>query len=108
MDVPGRDGKTHRLDDRNPPHVYRDGEDNGVATQTEEALWTEVVSLREQQTGAVPVSGNHALLIGQVAGLLAVEFPVEFIDDAEGRHLDTVRVTRPSGTYLVTVRPEES
>jgi hypothetical protein len=48
MCVLGRDGKTHRLDDRSTPHVYRDDEDNGVATQTEEALWSEIVSLREQ------------------------------------------------------------
>lgn len=49
MDVLGRDGKTHRLDDRNPPHVYRDGEDNGVATQTEETLWSEIKSLRGER-----------------------------------------------------------
>lgn len=39
-------GHTWALDERNPPHVIKDGEDNGVAIQGEEALWSEVVSLR--------------------------------------------------------------
>jgi hypothetical protein len=45
MDILGPDGKRHRLDERNPPHVYRDDEDNGVATHTEETLWAEVARL---------------------------------------------------------------
>jgi hypothetical protein len=46
-------GHTWALDERNPPHVIKDGEDNGVAIQGEEALWSEVVSLRQQLRGAV-------------------------------------------------------
>lgn len=69
---------------------------------------------------ARPMSPNHALLVGMTAGALSqtlatalVETPadlgeiaVEIMDDEEGNHLDTFRVRRNSGSYLVTVRPE--
>lgn len=41
-------GHTWALDERNPPHVIKDGEDNGVSIQGEEALWSEVVRLRRE------------------------------------------------------------
>jgi hypothetical protein len=53
------DGHTWALDERNPPHVIKDGEDNGVSIQGEEALRSEVVSLRRQLAGAV---GENARL----------------------------------------------
>jgi hypothetical protein len=61
-----------------------------------------------------PVDGDHALRIGWVAGALAAAVHggvvltsgVEILDDAEGTHLDTLRVTAPSGAYLVTITKE--
>ena len=55
-----------------------------------------------------PESGNHALVVGVVLGaLMRAGLDVEVIDDAGGWHLDTLRVTHASGTYLVSVRPEQ-
>jgi hypothetical protein len=47
------DGYTWALDGRTPPHVIKDAEDIGVSIQGEEALWSEVVRLRERLQGAV-------------------------------------------------------
>lgn len=63
------------------------------------------------------VSDNHALITGQVLGALmraeaegllhdAHGPAVEAVDDGRGNYSDTIRVRRPSGSYLVTVRPE--
>jgi hypothetical protein len=63
-----------------------------------------------------PVDDDHALLCGQVAGSLALDLlrpgplkteTVEIVDDEEGNHLDAVRVTRPSGAYLITIKRED-
>ena len=64
---------------------------------------------------------NHAWLVGQVFGSMlrlaaeeAVRHPddpghtaVELIDFPDGAHAATCRVTRPSGSYFVTVEIEE-
>lgn len=62
---------------------------------------------------------NHALIIGNVAGVLhraLVEFAdkyndalptkVEMLRDENGTYTNQIRVTRPSGTYLITVEKE--
>lgn len=66
-----------------------------------------------------PVDDNHALRVGWVAGALAAAAEheplsgiktrgIEFIDDDEGWHLDTIRLYAPSGTFLVSVTRESS
>lgn len=56
---------------------------------------------------AAPQGPNHALLIGEALGaLMAAGLFAEVIDDEHGTHLDTIRVQRPSGTWLVRVEPE--
>jgi len=65
------------------------------------------------------IDPNHALLIGNVTGVLhralvelADEFgdslptKVEMLRDENGAYTNQIRVTRPSGTYLITVELE--
>lgn len=70
-----------------------------------------LTSVREPQR---PADDNHALRIGWVAGALmaaAASEPlsgvktwgIEVIDDDTANHLDTLRLTAPSGTFLVAV-----
>lgn len=65
----------------------------------------------------LPADGNHALLIGNVAGAIlrglcgadgqAVSpTEVELVNDDQGNHTDTIRIARPSGTYLVKITKE--
>lgn len=58
-----------------------------------------------------PVDGNHALMCGLVLGSFLrtrdqdwVAVRVEMLDDAEGNHLDTFRITAASGSYMVSVK----
>jgi hypothetical protein len=63
---------------------------------------------------------NHALLIGNVAGVLhralvdlanefgdALPTKVEMLRDENGAYTNQIRVRRPSGTYLITVEQEK-
>jgi len=53
-----------------------------------------------------PADGNHALLIGMVWGSLMRDLDAETIIDENGDYLDTIRVRRPSGVYLIRITPE--
>lgn len=67
---------------------------------------------------AKPVDGNHALMIGSIHGIMlvavgrGVEPPLEvearplIAYDGSGDYLDTFRVARASGTYLISVKKE--
>ena len=59
-----------------------------------------------------PTDGDHALLIGMVAAALGelnriVPTKVELLADKDGDYQNQIRLTRGSGTYLVTVDIEE-
>lgn len=57
---------------------------------------------------------NHALLMGHIIGALfrlkaadaGVPTEVEPIRDTGGNYTNRIKVTRPSGAYIITVRPE--
>jgi hypothetical protein len=61
--------------------------------------------------GEPPVGPNHALLIGMVAGALAAFGErlgeVLILDTADGIHTDAFLIERPSGSWRVTVKPED-
>lgn len=66
-------------------------------------------------SGSAPVDGNHALLIGWVWGALStaattspIETEVELTNGVDGAYSDTMLVTRPSGTYEVTITPRKA
>lgn len=65
------------------------------------------------------IDQNHAFLIGNVAGLLhraledfahehrdSIPTQVEMLRDENGICTNRIRVTRPSGTYLITIKQE--
>jgi hypothetical protein len=56
----------------------------------------------ETPVGEPITDGNHALLVGEILGVLSKEFDVapEFRD---GNYADTIVLKRPSGEYIVRV-----
>lgn len=61
----------------------------------------------------LPVDGNHAVVAGYVAGLLirhslgsGLILTADLVDDVDGNHTDAVRITAPSGVYLVSIEKE--
>lgn len=53
------------------------------------------------------MDASHALLVGYIAGMLDREgFEAEMILDGHGDHTNQIRVTRPTGAYLITITPE--
>ena len=66
-----------------------------------------------QKTGIA--GGNHAFLVGQVVGLLrlAQNRPDLRITNVEGlsedgEYTNEIRVTKPSGTYIIAIYPENA
>ena len=61
-----------------------------------------------------PLDPNHAMLLGNVGGALVqvserwrIPTDVRMLRDAGGNYTNQIRVTRPSGTYLITIMVEE-
>ena len=72
----------------------------------------EEMSKEPPEVASRPADETHAFAIGLVAGQLARDWNVTLFDDAEGHHLDTVRIVSREGLggtrpYLVTIRAEE-
>lgn len=62
----------------------------------------------DRQDAKPPQGPNHALLVGEVMGaLMAAGIDAKPIIDDKRNYLDTLAVSRPSGTWLVRVAPEE-
>ena len=58
-----------------------------------------------------PANGDHALLIGMIVGALGelnkiVPTEVELLTDEDGDYQNQIRLTRGSGSYLVTIDAE--
>ena len=58
-----------------------------------------------------PVNGNHALLIGMIFSALRplneiIPTKVELLKDEDDDYQNQIRLTRESGSYLVTIEVE--
>jgi hypothetical protein len=61
-----------------------------------------------REDAKLPKGGNHALLIGTVLGALQGVGLLEAMPVMdEGRYTDTLVITRPSGTWLLRIAPED-